>query len=187
MSYRSLKRVFGETSLERKCRFLFGGCLLLLITGSFWWYGTQTEELVNEAEPRARAAAWSTRSSCMQHWTLSSNAKTTRSRATICRSSFERPEQRVWPAANHRWEFIRPVDRRARQHRPSDEFEWRRRQADSCNRTSADGKSDDAECRRTATSEFASVATIVTTSPSTSTTRRSATTRSPVASSATKA
>ncbi len=37
MSYRSLKRVLGETSLERKCRFLFGACLLMLITGSFWW------------------------------------------------------------------------------------------------------------------------------------------------------
>ena len=48
MSYRSIKRVLGETSLERKCRFLFGVCLLLLITASFWWYGSQTEQLVNE-------------------------------------------------------------------------------------------------------------------------------------------
>ena len=46
MSYRSLKRVLGETSLERKCRLLFGACLLLLITGSFWWYGKATERLV---------------------------------------------------------------------------------------------------------------------------------------------
>ncbi len=36
MSYRSIKRVLGETSLERKCRLLFGGCLLLLISGTFW-------------------------------------------------------------------------------------------------------------------------------------------------------
>lgn len=48
MSYRSFKRVLGETSLERKCRFLFGACLLLLITGSFWWYGNRTEQLVFE-------------------------------------------------------------------------------------------------------------------------------------------
>lgn len=48
MSYRSFKRVLGETSLERKCRFLFGACLLLLITGSFWWYGRQTERLVKQ-------------------------------------------------------------------------------------------------------------------------------------------
>jgi len=46
MSYRSIKRVLGETSLERKCRFLFGACLLLLITASFWWYGQQTADIV---------------------------------------------------------------------------------------------------------------------------------------------
>ena len=30
MSYRTIKRLLGETSLERKCRLLFGGGLLLL-------------------------------------------------------------------------------------------------------------------------------------------------------------
>ena len=48
MSYRSFKRVLGETSLERKCRFLFGACLLVLITTSFWWYGQRTEDLVHK-------------------------------------------------------------------------------------------------------------------------------------------
>jgi len=51
MSYRSIKRVLGETSLERKCRFLFGACLLLLITASFWWYGSQTEKVVYQQNP----------------------------------------------------------------------------------------------------------------------------------------
>ena len=46
MAYRTFKDILGETSLERKCRFLFGLCLLVLITGSFWWYGASTEELV---------------------------------------------------------------------------------------------------------------------------------------------
>jgi two-component system sensor histidine kinase BarA len=46
MSYRSIKHALGETSLERKCRFLFGACLLLLITASFWVYGILTEQLV---------------------------------------------------------------------------------------------------------------------------------------------
>jgi len=46
MSYRSIKHVLGETSLERKCRFLFGACLLLLITASFWVYGMLTERVV---------------------------------------------------------------------------------------------------------------------------------------------
>ena len=46
MSYRSVKRVLGETRLELKCLLLFAVCLLTLIGGSFWWYGSRTEELV---------------------------------------------------------------------------------------------------------------------------------------------
>jgi two-component system, NarL family, sensor histidine kinase BarA len=45
MSYRAFKRLLGETSLERKCRFLFGACILLLITASFWLYAYRTEHL----------------------------------------------------------------------------------------------------------------------------------------------
>jgi len=48
MSYRSFKRVLGETSLERKCRILFGACLGVLIAGSFWWYGSRSEDIVRE-------------------------------------------------------------------------------------------------------------------------------------------
>jgi two-component system sensor histidine kinase BarA len=46
MGYRPFKNILGETSLERKCRFLFGLCLFVLIAGSFWWYGSRTEALV---------------------------------------------------------------------------------------------------------------------------------------------
>ena len=45
MSYRAFKRLLGETSLERKCRFLFGGLILILITSSFWLYARKTEHL----------------------------------------------------------------------------------------------------------------------------------------------
>ncbi|MBI1346684.1 HAMP domain-containing protein [bacterium] len=48
MSYRTIKKLLGETSLERKCRFLFGSGLLLLITGSFYLYARQTTQLVYE-------------------------------------------------------------------------------------------------------------------------------------------
>ncbi|MFQ3649471.1 MAG: hypothetical protein SNJ75_03995, partial [Gemmataceae bacterium] len=48
MSYRSFKRLLGETSLERKCHFLFGTFSVLLITGSFWFYARQTEYLAYE-------------------------------------------------------------------------------------------------------------------------------------------
>src|SRR5262245_31547387 len=51
MSYRAFKRLLGETSLERKCRFLFGGFILLLITASFWFYARQTEYLAYEQIP----------------------------------------------------------------------------------------------------------------------------------------
>ncbi|HET6424621.1 MAG TPA: ATP-binding protein [Planctomycetaceae bacterium] len=46
MSYRTIKRLLGETSLERKCRFLFGSGLLTLITISFYFYARQTTDLV---------------------------------------------------------------------------------------------------------------------------------------------
>src|SRR5207244_354375 len=45
MSYRAFKHLLGETSLERKCRFLLGTGILVLITGSFWWYARETEQV----------------------------------------------------------------------------------------------------------------------------------------------
>ncbi|MFT3878174.1 MAG: hypothetical protein QM703_00770 [Gemmatales bacterium] len=58
MSYRTLKRLMGETNLERKCRLLFGLATLLLITGSFLWYGWSTAGLAYEqAEMASRFAA----------------------------------------------------------------------------------------------------------------------------------
>lgn len=46
MSYRTFKHLLGETSLERKCRFIFGGGILILVTLSFYFYGQKTEGLV---------------------------------------------------------------------------------------------------------------------------------------------
>jgi two-component system, NarL family, sensor histidine kinase BarA len=48
MSYRAFKRLLGETSLERKCRFLLGTGILVLMTFSFWIYAHQTEILAFE-------------------------------------------------------------------------------------------------------------------------------------------
>ncbi|HEY4235286.1 MAG TPA: ATP-binding protein [Lacipirellulaceae bacterium] len=48
MSYRTFKRVLGETNLERKCRWWFGISLFILLTLSFTWYGQRTDELVDE-------------------------------------------------------------------------------------------------------------------------------------------
>src|SRR5688572_18480290 len=48
MSYRAFKKLLGETSLERKCRWLLGTGVLLLMTGSFYFYARQTEVLAYE-------------------------------------------------------------------------------------------------------------------------------------------
>jgi two-component system, NarL family, sensor histidine kinase BarA len=55
VSYRSFKHLLGETSLERKCRFIFGLGILVLVSGSFFWYGQKTESLVlNQTTQMAR-------------------------------------------------------------------------------------------------------------------------------------
>ncbi len=48
MSYRTIKRVLGESSLERKCRILFGIAMLVLMVTTYGWYGNRTKRLVNE-------------------------------------------------------------------------------------------------------------------------------------------
>ena len=55
MSYRSFKHLLGETSLERKCRFIFGGGILMLVTFSFYWYGQKNESLVKDRQTSATA------------------------------------------------------------------------------------------------------------------------------------
>lgn len=55
MSYRSIKRVLGETSLERKIRLLFGVSLLVLIAGSFLSVNRLTEDQFRE-NARKRAS-----------------------------------------------------------------------------------------------------------------------------------
>ena len=57
MSYRTLKRLLGETSLERKCRLLFGTILLVLIVTSFWLYRTLNRKVVYD-EKADMARVW---------------------------------------------------------------------------------------------------------------------------------
>src|SRR5262245_38103023 len=49
MSYRAFKRLFGETSLERKCRLMLGAVTLVLITASFWFYAYKTDTIAYDA------------------------------------------------------------------------------------------------------------------------------------------
>ncbi|MBW8883574.1 MAG: histidine kinase, partial [Planctomycetia bacterium] len=46
--YRSLKRVLGESNLERKCRTLFGLCVASLIAIAFLWVDRISEGLIEE-------------------------------------------------------------------------------------------------------------------------------------------
>src|SRR6476469_9896384 len=52
MSYRTIKRLLGETSLERKCRLLLGGGFLILILVGFFFANRQTEGLVWDQNAR---------------------------------------------------------------------------------------------------------------------------------------
>jgi signal transduction histidine kinase len=49
MSYRTFKRVLGETNLERKCRWWFGTSLIVMLALSFTWNGRQTDKLVEDS------------------------------------------------------------------------------------------------------------------------------------------
>ncbi len=49
MSYRTFKRVLGETSLERKCRWWFGISLAVMLLVSFTWYQRETDKLVERS------------------------------------------------------------------------------------------------------------------------------------------
>jgi len=122
MSYRAFKRLLGETSLERKCRFLFGGFILLLITGSFWLYARQTEHLAYDQLP----------TTCK----LLVNHIVARQIATACRPRDERDAQvtRIMEEFRDKWEkpwpkplqdyefvFITPSSSR-RDRRPDSEY-----------------------------------------------------------------
>ncbi len=115
MSYRSLKRVLGETSLERKCRWLFGFSLLVLITGSFWWYGRSTEQLVYEA---SRESARSLVESIivmhhMKRWQNKDNDEYADLVEDLGKGLASR---------QYSWSFIRPV--KEGDNAPKDVFEW---------------------------------------------------------------
>ena len=66
MSYRSIKRVLGESNLERKCRLFFGSSLFLLIMGSFLWYGEETKQIVYQQNSKTGRLLVHT--ILMQHW-----------------------------------------------------------------------------------------------------------------------
>ena len=117
MSYKSIKRVLGETSLERKFLSLFGSCLLLLITGSFWFYGSQTEKLVNEQNLRAGELLVD-QAMVIRHWGVYDEEGR--------RTFFETLGQEEVSKQDFTSTFILPgsIDSSETTNKPKDEFEW---------------------------------------------------------------
>jgi signal transduction histidine kinase len=94
---------------------LFGGCLLVLITGSFWWYGLSTEQLVYEAT-RESARGLVETIIVMQHtkvWQKEDDEKYVALVDDLGKGLASR---------KYRWDFIRPVEEGPNV--PKDEFEW---------------------------------------------------------------
>jgi len=114
MSYRSIKRVLGESSLERKCRFLFGGMLLVLIASSFWFYGYQTEKLVNR-QNRIMGRLLVDRVLYITHW---KELETEESFQPLVQELTERLSKE-----QYKWRFLRPAATDGTG-RPKDEIEW---------------------------------------------------------------
>lgn len=67
MSYRSLKRVLGETNLERKCRWLFGSSILILLGTAFWTVDRIAERLVIRTTER-KGRDWAQLALLEMHW-----------------------------------------------------------------------------------------------------------------------
>ncbi len=130
MSYRSIKRMLGETSLERKCRFLFGACLLLLITASFWWYGYQTEDLVYR-QNRIMGRLLVDQVMLIRHWEQTeSMQKKDENSPWIENLPGKRYLDLIQKISKdlrtkkYEWRFIRP-NGSERAYTPRDDFEWK--------------------------------------------------------------
>jgi two-component system sensor histidine kinase BarA len=99
MSYRSIRDILGETSLERKVRFLFGLCLFVLIAASFWWYGSRTEQLVYSSS-QATGRHVVDAIMLQHHWKMLEKEQQ-------YASTIESLEKRL-PQEKYRWRILRP-------------------------------------------------------------------------------
>jgi signal transduction histidine kinase len=118
MSYRALKHLLGETSLERKCRFIFGGGILILITASFYWYGSQSEKMVLE-QNLITCRTMVNPIVVLTHWLKLETAVDFR---PVIMSLFgdTAPEQMRLA----KWKFIEPLIVDDPAHRPENDFEY---------------------------------------------------------------
>src|SRR5262249_37861834 len=123
MSYRAFKHLLGETSLERKCRFLLGAGILVLITGSFWWFAFQTEHLAyNQTLTTGRLLVNSIIAE--QHIGIVPKEHIGEQDWRKALDDYQRKLEKDWPEAQVQYErrFIKPKPRIS-QHEPTDRFD----------------------------------------------------------------
>jgi two-component system sensor histidine kinase BarA len=114
MSYRGFTKAIGETSLERKCRLLFGACLLPLIAASFWWSAQQTNTLVEEMAT-STGEALSIAALVELHMT-SQEEEPAMQRVDIKNAAALRKDK-------YRWQMLLPENEK-KIGRPEDQTEW---------------------------------------------------------------
>ena len=143
MSYRSFKHLLGETSLERKCRFIFGLGILLLVTVSFFLYGKKTEELVLNADDAERPDA---RRTTPSRNTISSSCSTTKEIESYLTPSLGRFEAAGRPVPITRPGCSARTSSNDPDKQPADDFERRsrarslRQTADAASRKSGEAR-----------------------------------------------
>jgi len=120
MSYRTFKRALGETNLERKCRFLFGACLLPLIAGSFWWYGAETNKIVVENN-RPVAQALINSALLEAHLTIMLSELGQPASEKTIKANEEMAKH--WRSGKETWEFLYPKNEEGIA-KPENSFEW---------------------------------------------------------------
>jgi len=116
MSYRTFKKLLGETSLERKCRFLFSGALMLLITGSFYFYAYLNLQILH-SQNRQRGELLIAQNLQMIHWEKTAEPESVPQIKSL--ASGLKPND----LREYSWKFI-PVDITDPTRRPDEQFEY---------------------------------------------------------------
>ncbi|MBL8851311.1 MAG: HAMP domain-containing histidine kinase [Planctomycetaceae bacterium] len=101
MSYRTVKRLLGETGLEFKCRMLFATGLLILITGSFYSY-SQLNLTVVRGQHRERGQLLIAQNLQSFHWKQSVDAGSAWDGMIADLSQELKPEE----LRDDKWKFI---------------------------------------------------------------------------------
>jgi two-component system, NarL family, sensor histidine kinase BarA len=117
VSYRNFNHLLGETGLERKCRFFFGLGILVVVSGSFFWYGQKTESLVRKQT--TQTARMLVNPALLRiHYKSLSNQNFARTLDAISGDS-----QSLDDLPDHEARILDPYDANAPKKQPRDEFE----------------------------------------------------------------